>query len=154
MLGASIGTLVRVAVALLVVSCASPSGRSPGTEGEAEPTVVRFSYDGVKPATVRISADGNLTWVNEASDTRAYVVFPAGTASSFTCDSLVAYFTRTPAGYQSLPITSMESETVKLPCPLAPGSYDYEIWLVGVGLDETSDDATPQQVLRAKIVVE
>ena len=40
------------------------------------------------------------------------------------------------------------------PCALAPGSYDYEIWLMGVGFGGEYDSTTPQQILRAKIVVE
>jgi hypothetical protein len=48
----------------------------------------------------------------------------------------------------------MESERVELPCPLAPGTYDYEIWLVSAGLGVEVDDVEPQQILRAKIVVE
>jgi len=151
---ASIGALARVAAVAFLVSCSSPSGRSPGSEGDDLPTVVRFSYDAVNPATVRISADGNVTWVNEASDTRAYVVFPVSIASSFRCADLEPYFTRTPAGYQSPPITGMQSDRVELPCPLAPGSYDYEIWLSGAGFGEELDDVHPQQVLKAKLVVE
>jgi hypothetical protein len=56
--------------------------------------------------------------------------------------------------YRSLPLTDEESERVQLPCPLAPGSYDYEIWLVGAGLGEVIDARRPEQILRAKIVVE
>lgn len=145
---------MRVAAAVLLVSCSSPSGRSPAAVGADLPTVVQFSYDAVNPATVRITAKGNVAWVNGASDTRAYVVFPPSIASSFRCADLGPTFKRTPDGYQSLPITGMQSERVKLPCPLAPGSYDYEIWLTGAGFGEEFDDTNPQQVLRAKIVVE
>jgi len=145
---------VRVAAAALLVACSGPSGRSPAAEAADLPTVVQFTYDAVNPATVRITAKGNVTWVNQASDTRAYIVFPAGIASSFRCADLGPYFTRTPAGYQSLPITGMQTETVRLPCPLASGSYDYEIWLTGAGFGEAVDATKPQQVLRAKLVVE
>ena len=55
--------------------------------------------------------------------------------------------------YRSLPITGMQSEQVRLPCPLAPGSHDYEIWLMGSGFGGEAGDE-PQRVLRAKIVVE
>lgn len=43
---------------------------------------------------------------------------------------------------------------MQLPCPLVPGSYDYEIWLIGAGLGEVIDARRPEQILRAKIVVE
>jgi hypothetical protein len=108
----------------------------------------------VDPETVRIPADGNVTWVNTAADTRGFVVFPASIASGFRCRDLRPYFTRAASVYRSLPITVTESDHVELPCSLAPGSYDYEIWLLGVGFGTESDPDRPEQILRAKIVVE
>ena len=66
------------------------------------------------------------------------------------------YLTKLEDGrYRSVPITGGVSETAKLPCSLAPGSYDYEIWLMGEGFgEEGNGTAVPQQVLRAKIVVQ
>ena len=43
---------------------------------------------------------------------------------------------------------------MQLPCPLAPGSYDYEIWLVEGGLAAEVAPGRPEQILRAQIVVE
>ena len=56
--------------------------------------------------------------------------------------------------YRSLPITGTQSERVELPCPRAPGTYDYEIWLMGSGFGGEYDADKPEQILPAKIVVE
>jgi hypothetical protein len=151
---ASLATFSCVAAAAFAVSCAGAPGGTWGTGEAAQPTVVQFSYQAVNPQTVRITADGNVSWVNDATDTRGFVVFPVTIASSFRCKDLHPSFTRTPSGYQSLPITGMQSERVQLPCALAPGSYDYEIWLTGSGFGAESDETRPAQILRAKILVE
>lgn len=115
--------------------------------------VVQFSYETVTPETVRIAQNGNLRWVNTASDSQGFVVFPASVASGFTCGgNLQPYFERTAAGYQSVPITSFESDRVELPCPLKAGVYTYEIWIMGEGLGEVG--STPNHKLSGKIVVE
>ena len=43
---------------------------------------------------------------------------------------------------------------MQLPCSLARGTYDYEIWLQGAGVGGEYDADQPSQILRAKIVVE
>jgi len=147
-------TVSCVAAAALLVACSSILGGAPGAGGYREPTVVQFSFEAVNPQTVRIPASGNVTWENLAADTRGFVVFPASIASAFRCDDLHPYFTRMESVYRSLPLTDEESERVQLPCPLAPGSYDYEIWLMGSGFGVDFGDGKPEHVLRAKIVVE
>jgi hypothetical protein len=141
--------LSAAAALLLVAACSSAPGRAPAAAGFVEPLVVRFSYEAVTPQTARIPADGNLTWVNAAQESVGFVVFPASIASRFRCADLRPYFSKTADRYHSLPIGGMESERVQLPCALAPGSYAYEVWLMGAGFG-----AEPQQVLRATIVVE
>jgi len=147
------GTVSRVVATGLLFACTGSSGGWTAAGDPDMPTVVQFSYDAVTPAAVTIAGDGNGTWENTASDTRGYVVFPASITSSFRCTDFEPYFAKTPQGLRSQPIIDVESARVRLPCSLAPGSYDYEIWLVGEGLGTGSDDATPEQVLRAKIVV-
>jgi len=118
--------------------------------------VVHFSFAGVSPETVRIAANDNVTWVNRAADTRASVVFPPTIASAFTCTDLRPYFGKTAAGYQSLPISSDSSpqtERVELPCPLRPGRYDYQVWIMDSGLAQT-EAAGPGKLLSGTIVVE
>jgi len=151
---ANLARVSCVAAATLLVSCSSPSGGASGAAEARQQAVVHFSYQAVDPETVRIPADGNVTWVNMAPDTRAFVVFPASIASAFGCKDLHPYFSRTANVYRSLPITGMQSERVQLPCSLAPGSYAYEIWLTGSGFGEESAADEPEQILRATIVVE
>ncbi len=149
---ATLAAVACVAAATLLVAC-STLGGAPGV-GKAGSAVVEFSYEAVNPGTVRIAADGNVTWVNIAPDTRGFVVFPASIASSFRCADLRPYFSKIASVYRSQPITGTESERVELPCALAPGTYDYEIWVVGAGFGGQYDADGPQQILRAKIVVE
>jgi hypothetical protein len=82
------------------------------------------------------------------------VILPASIAASFRCQDLGPYFSKIENVYRSLPITDDESERVQLPCPLAPGSYDYEIWLLGSGFGDEVESDAPQTVLRARIVVQ
>jgi hypothetical protein len=140
-----------VAAAALLVACA---GASRWLGPDVEPTLVQFTYRAVNPQTVRIPPDGNVTWENAAPDTIGFVVLATNIAPSFRCTDLHPYFEKKETVYRSLPLTDEESERVQLPCPLAPGSYDYEIWLIGTGFGEFSADREPQQILRAKIVVE
>lgn len=146
--------IVRAGIAALLplLACASPSGGGGG--GVGSPSVVRFSSEAVTPPTVTIASDGNVRWVNTAADSRGVVVFPASVATRFRCSDLGPYFTRAPDGIRSLPIGDFESSTVQLPCPLAPGSYDYEIRLFGAGFGVEGEDVEPTRVLRARIVVE
>ena len=137
-------------LALSLASCATGSG----SDSRREHAVVQFSYEAVKPETVRIASDGNITWVNLAADSRGFVVFPASISSGFTCgDALQPYFQEIPGGYQSLPITRFESARVELPCPLERGTYPYEIWLMGTGLGEAIVEA-PERKLGGTIVVD
>ncbi len=145
-------TVCCVVAAALLVACSGASGLLGGPY--VEPALVQFSYEAVKPETVQITASGNVTWENMAPDTRGFVIFPASIASAFRCADLHPYFVRMESVYRSLPLTDEESERVQLPCALAPGSYDYEIWLMGSGFGVDFGDGKPEQILRAKIVVE
>jgi hypothetical protein len=152
---ASAGSAPWIAVAALLVSCAAPSQGGLGGAGSRQPTIVQFSHEAVDPATVRIAADGNVQWRNTAPDSSGFIVFPASIAASFRCSDLQPYFARAADVYRSLPITGgATSERVELPCSLAPGSYDYEIWLVGSGFGQEFDLRAPQKILRARILVE
>jgi hypothetical protein len=137
---------------VLLISCAELRGTGPGGGSEPPTSLVHFYYDRVEPETVRVGANATVTWENIAGDTMGYVVFPVSIARSFRCSDLEPAFSRTPNDYRSLPIGGVERERLSLPCPLAPGSYDYEIWLVGSGFEEVMGQ--PKKVLRATIVVE
>ena len=148
-------TLVAcVAAAALLVACSTTVENDLRAAEASAPTVVQFNYQAVTPEIARIPATGNVTWQNLAEETWGLVVFPASIASAFRCQDLRPYFTKSENVYRSVPVTNEESERVQLPCALAPGSYDYEIWLMGVGFGGDYDSTTPQQILRAKIVVE
>ena len=152
------------AAALLFVSCSSMSGDVSEAKGivseaeaqaKAEQTRVTFNYFAVRPEIIRIPAAGNLSWVNEAPETVGFVVFPLSIASKFRCSDLKPYFNRVGDVYQSHQLLSVQSEDVRLPCALAPGTYDYEIWLLGAGFgSEVNSTNTPEQRLHGKIVVE
>ena len=146
--------LALAAAAALLAACAGSSGGAPGGGMPGMPTLVQFSYQAVTPETVRIPADGNVSWENTARETTAFVVLPARTASAFRCADLRPFFLPAADLYRSLPLTGMQSDRVQLPCALAPGSYDYEIWLMGAGFGGEWSGDEPQRILRAKIVVE
>jgi hypothetical protein len=146
--------LVCAAAAALLIGCSTRVQSALRTGEESEPAIVQFTYQAVSPEVIRIPAAGNVTWQNTAEDAWALVVFPASIASSFRCKDLRPYFTRNEDVYRSHPLTNPETERVQLPCPLSPGSYDYEIWLMGVGFGGEYDSDQPQNILRAKIIVE
>jgi hypothetical protein len=139
-----------VALAALAISCAW----TPGSNDAPRRAVVQFDFAALKPATVRIPADGTVAWSNIAADSRGFVVFPESAASGFSCGvDLGSHFQKTSDGYVSPPIDSFESPGVELPCPLQPGTYDYEIWIMGTGVG-TTDPGRPERKLPGKIVVE
>ena len=145
---------MRVALAALGVACAG--GSNPLAGPYVEPALVQFNYLELTPETVRIAPGGNVTWENNAEETRGYVVFPASIASAFRCTDLRPYFERAGDVYRSNELlTDEESERVQLPCSLAPGSYDYEIWLFGYGFGKGfNPEGGPEKRLTGKIVVE
>jgi hypothetical protein len=144
--------LSGVALAALLLACAGSSKLLGGPW--VEPEVVQFSYLEVTPETVQIPPGGNVTWVNNADETRGFVVFPASIASAFQCTDLRPYFERAGDLYRSLELMDEESERVQLPCALAPGTYPYEIWLFGAGFGKGFDLAGPEKRLTGKIVVQ
>jgi hypothetical protein len=146
--------VVCIAAAALLIACSSSVENALRAGAESEPTIVQFTYQTVSPEVVRIPSAGNVGWQNLADDAWGLVVFPASIASAFRCQDLHPYFTRSEGVYRSLPVTNPESQRVQLPCPLTPGSYDYEVWLMGVGFGGEYDSGTPQRILRAKIIVE
>ena len=141
-----------LALAATFLACASTPGN--GGAGTGKITVVEFTFEELKPKSIHIPADGNISWVNLSPDSRAFVVFPASIAASFTCgENLEPYFRKIEGGFQSLPLTSFESNTVQLPCSLAPGSYEYEVAITNAGGMELDPSAPPQKLL-GTIVVE
>ena len=151
-----LATVSCSAAAALLVACAGVDSFV-RTADEAQPaTRVQFTYQALNPQTVTIAPAGNVSWENLSLDAVGFVIFPPSIVSSLRCTELRPYLTRLENGdYRSPPITnSMASEAAKLPCSLAPGSYDYQVWLMGEGFGEEGMSADPQQVLHGKIIVQ
>jgi hypothetical protein len=49
-------------------------------------------------------------------------------ASAFTCDELRPQFVLNGDRIESVQVLG-DNENLATPCPLKPGSYDYEVWL-------------------------
>jgi hypothetical protein len=145
-----VATAIACCAAAQLLACAT----APGADEAYGNAVVQFSYDELRPQTVRIRAKGKVGWVNLVEDSRGFVVFPESMASAFACAGhLEPDFVKTEGGYRSRGITSFESVPVALPCPLAPGVYEYEVWMTEAGLGQVEADPSGQK-LRGKIVVE
>jgi hypothetical protein len=149
-------TLSCLAAAALLVSCASVDSFVRTADQAQPPTRVQFTYQAVNPQTVTISPSGNVEWENLSLDAVGFVIFPPSIVSGLRCKELRPYLTKLQNGdYRSPPISNnMASEAAKLPCSLAPGTYAYQVWLMGQGFGVEDQEALPQQVLHAKIVVQ
>ena len=139
-----------MAVPALVGACATGSGGN----WELEHVVVHFDHSSIKPVSAEVAKGGHVRWVNSGDDIRGRVVFPQSIASSFTCDDLGPTFESIGGGYVSQPIEVMGGSDVALPCPLVPGSYDYEILIYGSGLGSGVSPGLVQNRLQGKLVVQ
>jgi hypothetical protein len=135
--------------ALFVLACAgAPNAQGEGS-GPRQHVEIRFDDMALHPETAILRQGGNAVWINTSTEFQGAVVFPESIKASFTCDDLRPIFSKTGTGYQSIPITG-DVENVTLPCPLKPGSYDYQLYL----FDDMSGMDNPQRTLQGKIVVE
>ena len=150
-----LATISCVASAALLGACASAESMWKDAEAASSATRVEFTYEAVMPQTVTIAPDGNVEWLNTALDVVGFVIFPGSIAEHLRCTDFRPYLTRLSDGrFRSPPLANGVTERAQLPCALAPGSYDYEIWLMGEGFGISGGDVIrPQQVLRAKLVV-
>ena len=141
--------------AWLVVACAGgePTWEQlPTTNKPRKHVMVQFTDATVSPSIARLTPGGTISWVNYSTIYSGSVVFPA--TISEVCSDLRPDFMEIAAGYQSIPISG-EMDDVAFPCPLPPGSYDYEIWLFQGGpLGGPGDMDDPQARAEASIVVE
>lgn len=139
-------------IAVVLGGCAGGAGTQSGPRKDV---VVQFTNMNIEPQTAQVAAGGNVAWTNMATEYGGVILFPESVVDSFTCTELRPLFTRTGDGLQSIPI-AQDSENVALPCPLKPGSYDYQVNLfeahgegsMGVSMEN------PVRSLRGKIVVE
>jgi hypothetical protein len=133
-------------VVLLLGACVSRA------TWDSEHVEVRFTDRSIEPASAHVAKTGRVRWVNSGTEILGRVVLPASIVSSLTCDDLGPAFRPAEGGYVSLPIEVMGSHL--LPCPLAPGSYDYEILIFGAGLGSGPTPSVPQNRLRGALVVQ
>jgi len=90
--------------------------------------VVQINNMKLAPEVVRVSGPKNsIAWTNW-SNAVASVQFPASMASAFTCDELRPQFVLNGDRIESVQVLG-DNENLATPCPLKPGSYDYEVWL-------------------------
>jgi hypothetical protein len=134
---------------LFVLACAGAPNAPGEGSGPRQHVEIQFGAMAIRPQTATLRQGGKAVWINTSTEYQGSVVFPEGIKASFTCDELRPVFSKTGAGYQSIPI-SADVETVALPCPLKPGSYDYQLYL----FDDMSGMADPLRTLQGKIVVE
>jgi hypothetical protein len=121
--------------------------------GPQQHATVKFSFDSLEPEMVKLTADGNVSFVNRGEEVTGVVVLPTEIQASLACgDRVGPMFRKTDAGFASLPIEEAEANRVQLPCKLAPGTYSYEIWIFGAG--QGSEGEGPMKKFSGKIVVE
>jgi hypothetical protein len=129
--------------------------RMPSTNQPRDHVVVQFSDATLHPSIARVTKGGQVTWVNYSSSYTGAVVFPDSFAEALTCGKPRPEFGKVAGGYQSEPITGEMGEDVHLPCPLAPGEYEYEIFLFeGRLMDRGASMFDPNSTLQGKIVAE
>jgi len=139
-------------VGLAAMACAG-SGGQPSGESTNKPrkhVTVQFTDMTIHPSTARVLPGGDIAWLNYSMSYVGTVVFPASIKSSFTCDDLRPQFAKVADGYESDLIRG-DMANVITPCPLEPGSYEYEIRLFegGGGMG-----GAPMRSLQGRIVVE
>ena len=117
--------------------------------------MVQFTDTTLHPTTAQLLAGGTVSWVNYASLYDGSIVFPPATVAGFTCSDLRPDWGKTADGAQSIPITmGAAANDLEIPCPLAPGSYDYEVWLFSPGVGDPSGLDEPEARMQGRIVVE
>jgi hypothetical protein len=89
--------------------------------------VIQFGNLAVSPRVVRLREGERVVWSNH-SDYLAQVVFPVALTESLQCSRFGDEWQQTPDHLASVPVEGGRLDLL-LPCPLAPGSYHYEIYL-------------------------
>lgn len=146
-------------LAIAMAGCGTPVWQqAPSTNKARKHVVVQFTNSTLHPAEARVLPGGDVAWVNYASGMDGTVVFPASIREGFTCSDLRPDFMKTAAGYQSMPITGGEGESVVLPCPLKPGEYAYTLQLYEGGTLMGAGNApgrmdNPTSEMSGKIIV-
>ncbi len=145
--GCTTAALLMIA---LLLGCASfsdggDSGKAPGLHKNI---VIQINQFHVRPEVAKVPAEGNsISWTNW-SDSLAMIVFPAEVAQAFTCDEVRPDFVVNGPHLES--ITAIGSnEDLVTPCPLKPGTYDYQVYL----FESPGDRYNPELKSKGQIVV-
>ena len=90
--------------------------------------MVQINEMHVRPEVVRVPADGNsVAWTNWTRSI-ATVSFSASVADSFTCKETRPDFVVNGPRLESVEQLGSNEDLVT-PCPLKPGTYQYEVYL-------------------------
>lgn len=153
-------TALRLAVvALTAAACASqqtPEVESPrSTNAPRKDIIIQFGDMQIEPSVARVAQGGSVAWTSVSTNFRGTLSFPASIVDKFSCKDLRPDFYVADGRLVSIAIANGE-ENVVLPCPLAPGTYDYRIDLTsgGEGIGGRSMGANPQLTLPGTLIVE
>jgi len=145
--GSAVVVLLLTAVSL---GCAmSSGGQDSGKKSSLHKNIViQINQFHVRPEVAKVPAEGNsISWTNW-SDSLAMIVFPAEVAQAFTCDEVRPDFVVNGPHLES--ITAIGSnEDLVTPCPLKPGTYDYQVYL----FESPGDRYNPELKSKGQIVV-
>lgn len=145
--------LAVVALALAVGGCAQPSWQQQDTTDKPRIHVmIRFDDTTIQPDVARIKAGGTVSWVTYTTEYHGSVVLPPGVRQDLHCDVRPDFMEISGGGLQSIPIGG-DDDDLDLPCPLKPGTYDYQIFLQGAGgLGQGLQN--PEVTMKGSIIVE
>ena len=146
-------SIISIVSLFFIVSCLGCAGNSgdpsaPGAVSVRKNVVIQINQFKVHPAVATVPAEGNsIVWTN-FSDLLAAVSFPASVADAFTCSEVRPDFVVNGPVMESISIVGGREDLVT-PCPLKPGTYEYQVNLFNSG----GNRYNPQLTFKGKIEV-
>ena len=150
---------LRLAALALAAGCASqqtPEVPSPRTTNEPRrDIIIQFGDMSIEPSVARVKQGGSVAWTSVSTNFRGTLSFPESIVPKFSCKELRPDFYVAHGRLLSIDIANGD-ENLVLPCPLAPGTYEYRIDLTsgGEGVGGRSMGANPQLSLPGTLIVE
>jgi len=139
--------LFQLGILIALLPLFTPACASNPSEVNSQ-KAVQINAMNLAPEVVQASGSKNsIAWTNWSSSW-ARVVFPGGMTSAFTCTDLRPQFVFTGDRIESIRASGDNMDLVT-PCPLKPGSYEYEVWLY----EPRFDRGDPQRKLKGRIEV-
>lgn len=139
--------LIQLGILISLLSTFAPACASNPSAVNSQ-KVVQINEMKLTPEVVQLSGSKNsIAWTNWSSSW-ARVVFPGGMTSAFTCTDLRPQFAFTGDRIQSINASGDNMDLVT-PCPLKPGSYEYEVWLY----EPRFDRGDPRTKVKGRIEV-